>query len=259
LKEGNACARIGYSNDNPIGTGWNEFDTAGDIKNFNAGNNEIWMVNVHNEVYRRTDVDHTVEAYSTGTEWEQVLGLQSFVTTAEDSVTWAIDAEGEVWRWKGGLITIEEIINNVDHEWTHIPQKQLIRLDVGYNSQVVGIEDQGGNVLFRTGVTQDSVSGDNWDVLGNGFTDVTMCRNGFIWATDGQTVQFRTGIVDEVNNQGQGWEIVDNLVVTSMNCGFRGALWVTTAAGTVQMRENVNSYNWKGTSWMNIALPQVNG
>jgi len=25
------------------------------------------------------------------------------------------------------------------------------------------------------------------------------------------------------------------------------------------MRENVNSKNWDGTSWMTIALPQVNG
>jgi hypothetical protein len=39
------------------------------IKNFNAGNNEIWMVNVHNEVYQRVGVDHTAEPYSVGTEW----------------------------------------------------------------------------------------------------------------------------------------------------------------------------------------------
>jgi hypothetical protein len=185
LREGNACARIGYSADEPIGTGWKEFDTSKTVKNFNAGNNEIWMVNVHNEVYRRDGVDHTAKPYEAGTSWKQVLGTQSFVTTAEDGVTWAIDAEGEVWRWDGGVITMEAIVNNVEDDWVHIAEKQLIKVDVGYNSQVVGIESVQGNALFRTGVTESVVSGDNWALLGNGFTDVTMCRNGLMWATDG--------------------------------------------------------------------------
>jgi hypothetical protein len=117
LRGSTACARIGYSDQNPTGTGWNEFDTTNTIKNFNAGNNEIWMVNVHNEVYRRVGVDQTNSAYDAGNEWTQVLGVQSFVTTAEDAVVWAIDDEGEVWRWGQGAITIEDIINNVDHQW----------------------------------------------------------------------------------------------------------------------------------------------
>jgi hypothetical protein len=55
LRGSTACARIGYSDQNPTGTGWNEFDTTNTIKNFNAGNNEIWMVNVHNEVFQIVD------------------------------------------------------------------------------------------------------------------------------------------------------------------------------------------------------------
>jgi len=46
-----ACARIGYSADMPHGDGFDCFDVSGEVKNFNAGNHEIWMVNVHNEVY----------------------------------------------------------------------------------------------------------------------------------------------------------------------------------------------------------------
>jgi len=69
LNGGNACARTGYSTESPSGTGWNVFDQSGLIKNFNAGNNEIWMVNVHHEVYQRVGVDHAAEPYSVGTEW----------------------------------------------------------------------------------------------------------------------------------------------------------------------------------------------
>jgi hypothetical protein len=185
LRDGNACARTGYSVENPTGDAWNEFDNSGMIKNFNAGHNEIWMVNVHNEVYQRVGVDHTAAPYAVGTEWNQVPGEQSFVTTAEEGVVWAIDAEGEVWRWRGGEITVEEIVNNVEHGWTHVPERQLIKLDVGYNSQVVGIEENNGNALFRVGVTPENVMGTDWVALGEGFTDVTMCRNGLMWATNG--------------------------------------------------------------------------
>jgi len=107
----------------------------------------------------------------------------TYIATAEQSVVWAIDVDGEVWRWNGGEITIEAIVNNVDHGWTHVSEKQLIKVDVGYNSQVVGIEEERGEALFRTGVTPEVVMGNDWSSLGNGFTDVTMCRNGLIWAT----------------------------------------------------------------------------
>ena len=188
LRNGKACARIGYDVDNTVGNAWSEFDTSMTIKNFNAGNNEIWMVNLHHEVYRRTGVDHAANPWETGVAWEAVAGPQAFVATAEEGITWAIDAEGEVWRWKQGLITIEQVIDNVAHEWEHIAERQLIRVDVGGpTSTVVGIE-QGGNALFRTGVKHDSPKGDNWAELGTGFTDITACRNRAIWATDGQTV-----------------------------------------------------------------------
>jgi hypothetical protein len=98
--------------------------------------------------------------------------------------------------------------------------------------------------------------GTDWTTLGEGFTDITMCRNGLIWATNGETVSFRAGIIDEVNNQGSSWEVVGDLAATSINCGYRARLWATTAAGAVMMRENVNNRNWKGDGWRTIAGPE---
>jgi len=93
-----------------------------------------------------------MSSYNQGTHWEQVYGEHSMVTTAEEGIVWAIDAHGQTWRWNEGQISLEEIIDNADHEWTWIEHEQLIRVDVGYNSQVVGIKDN-GDALFRTGVT----------------------------------------------------------------------------------------------------------
>jgi hypothetical protein len=121
-----------------------------EIKNFNAGNGEIWMVNVHNEVYRRAGVN--MAEYNPGAVWEQVYGEHSMVTTAEEGVVWAIDAHGQTWRWNSGEISLEEIIDNTDHDWTWIDPEQLTRVDVGYNSQVVGI-DTAGSAKWRVGVT----------------------------------------------------------------------------------------------------------
>jgi hypothetical protein len=257
MRNGEACARVGYSTEMPAGEGWDCFDASGSIKNFNAGNNEIWMVNVHNEVYERVAV--VGEAYSAGTSWSQVPGEQTYVTAAEETVVWAIDTEGEVWRWLGGEITLEGIVDNVEHGWTHVPQRQLVRVDVGYNAQVVGLEQGTGNALFRTGITPENVMGDDWAVMESGFTDVTMCSNGLMWATNGESLSFRVGVVDMENAQGTSWAVEDNNEYTSINCGFRARLWATTADGAVIRRTNVNSYNWKGDGWSTVTGPTVGG
>lgn len=93
--------------------------------------------------------------------------------------------------------------------------------------------------------------GTDWSVLGSGFTDVTMCQNGLIWGTDGSTIKFRTGIVDQVNNQGTGWEDVDSMSVWSINCGYRGRVWVVSDGNLVR-RSGVNSIAQKGTAWNNL-------
>jgi len=233
LKNGQACSRNECFNT----------DLEGPVKNFNAGNNEIWMVNVHNEVYsRKTDE----------TAWTPRPGHQAFVTVAETEVVWAIDAVNEVWRWDDGDITLEEIVDNVQcGGWTHVEQRQLVKLDVGYNAQVVGIEEGTGNAVFRTGVTPENVMGDDWFVLGSGYTEATMCANGLMWATTGDSLEFRVGIVAMDTPEGTDFDqlVEDDNQYTSISCGYRARLWATTANGNVIRRTNINSYNWRGDDW----------
>ncbi len=175
-----------------MGTTFSVFDTSGIISNFNVGHDEMWMVNIHYEVYRRAGmVEHDY-----GTSWEEVPGEMRFVSTAEEGITWGIDPEGEVWRWLEGEISIEEIVDNTHHHWIHVPEKQLIKLDVGYNSEVVGIEEDNGDALYREGVTPETVMGTGWSSLGSGYNDVTVCANGQIWASkaEDKDMYFRTGI-----------------------------------------------------------------
>jgi hypothetical protein len=101
-----ACARTGYSKQEPSGNAFSCFDTSGSVKNFNAGHNEIWMVNVHNEVYKRIGVDHAQTPYGVGHEWMQIAGEMTYVATAEEGIVWGIDVDGEVWRYDGGEISI---------------------------------------------------------------------------------------------------------------------------------------------------------
>jgi len=98
--------------------------------------------------------------------------------------------------------------------------------------------------MFRTGITPENVMGDDWSVLGSGYTDVTMCANGLMWATNGQSLQFRVGVVDMENAQGTEWAELDSQQYTSINCGYRARLWATTTDGAVLRRTNVNSFNW---------------
>jgi hypothetical protein len=100
--------------------GW---EGAWDIKNYNVGNNEFWMVNVHHEVYRRTGLDQEAAPWGTGTDWDQVPGEMIYVATAEEGIVWGIDTDGEVWRWLEGEISIEEIVDNTEHHWIHVPEK----------------------------------------------------------------------------------------------------------------------------------------
>lgn len=164
--EGNGCAaraRNGYPDDSEKGTGWTDWDTTSEsmFKNFNAGHDEIWMVNVHNEVFRREGVNHETTPWGTGTGWEEVPGEMSFVATAEEGITWGIDVDGEVWRWIGGEISVEVVVNNIDHGWTLVENKKLLEVDVGHNAQVVGVNSM-DQAFFRKGITEELPMGDDW-------------------------------------------------------------------------------------------------
>jgi hypothetical protein len=88
---------------------------------------------------------------------------------------------------KTGTIDDARIIQNADEGWTLVPNVHLIEVDVGFRSQVVGL-DNGGDVFFRTDITEDSPMGSNWyGILDGGDSNgentpsmksVTMCANG---------------------------------------------------------------------------------
>jgi hypothetical protein len=102
--------------------------------------------------------------------------------------------------------------------------------------------------------------GTEWAVLDSGFTDITVCATGHIWATNGETVSFRAGIEGSheghlERSMGVSWLTIGDMAATSINCGQRGQIWVTTTSGEVQVRENVNSFNWQGDGWKVLDLP----
>jgi hypothetical protein len=208
------------------------FDTTGSIKNFNAGNNEIWMVNVHNEVYQREGVDHAQTPYGTGFGWNQIPGDMTYVATAEEGIVWGIDVDGEVWRYDGGDISIQVVINNIDHGWTLVEGAKLLEVDVGYNAQVVGSNNQ-QQAFFRNGITEDTPMGSGWFQFEDQFEHIVMCGNGQIFAISSadQHVYYRTQVDDE-NLTGSTWVPVDatasDMRYKQLTCGKRGQLLVVS-------------------------------
>lgn len=45
----------------------------------------------------------------------------AYVATAEQGIVWALDGEGNVWVLNEGTISIEEVIDNAEHDWVLIP------------------------------------------------------------------------------------------------------------------------------------------
>lgn len=167
------------------------------------------MVNVHNEVYQRKGLDQDQHPYGVGNEWDQILGVMTYVATAEQGIVWGIDPVGEVWRYDGGDISIQEVINNVDHGWKLIADAKMIEVDVGYNAQVVATNNQ-GQTFFRNGITDDVPEGTSWFQFEDEMAHIVMCGNGQIFAigkADAQ-VYFRTDVDDE-NLKGSAWAKVD--------------------------------------------------
>jgi hypothetical protein len=187
----------------------------------------------------------------------------TFVATAEEGITWGIDVDGEVWRWLEGEISIEEVVDNVDHHWIHVPERKLIAVDVGYNSEVLGIEANTGDVLFREGITADKVMGTGWASIGTDCIDATVCDNGQMWASRTTDMLFRTGIVLGVTNQGSDWGLLApsglDGFFKSISCGSKGKLVVVSSDSNMYYRTEVNALNWQGTNWeyMDTGFKQV--
>jgi hypothetical protein len=62
--------RVGYSETNSYGTTLGYVDGPKSYKYVSSGgNNTLWMVNIHNEVYQRVGMDTGKNKYGYGTLW----------------------------------------------------------------------------------------------------------------------------------------------------------------------------------------------
>jgi hypothetical protein len=121
------------------------------FKHIDAGNNELWAVNVFNEIYRRHGKEDVSNVETVGESWKQYTGTMIFAQSAEEGVVWALDDENDVWVLKTGKITVEEQIHN-DEWWTPVTDHKLVYVDVGRQGQLVGLKDSGCS-FWRKGIT----------------------------------------------------------------------------------------------------------
>lgn len=160
VRDGRSDAEESY---NMKGDGWTVIDST-PFKWMDAGNNELWGINRYHEVYQRLELNDNDKI---GKSWKQVPGDMSKLSSAEKGIVWAVDSgkgsEAEIWVLKVGSITVQKIIENERLGWTLV-EKKLVKVDVGYNSQVVGLDD-GQDAFFRTGVTKANPMGDGWEVF----------------------------------------------------------------------------------------------
>jgi hypothetical protein len=75
----------------------------------------------------------------------------TYVSTAEESIVWAIDDDHDVWVLKAGTISVETVITN-DPDWTLIADTKLVYVDVGRQGQLVGLAESGCS-FWRRGIT----------------------------------------------------------------------------------------------------------
>jgi hypothetical protein len=71
LSGGKLFFREGRTDTDAVGTAWTAFEqTPMRFKHIDAGNNELWAVNVYNEIYRRHGTDGESSIDSVGHAWK---------------------------------------------------------------------------------------------------------------------------------------------------------------------------------------------
>jgi hypothetical protein len=135
----------------------------GRFKQINCGNWMLVGVTAYNEVYFRQNY---AESTPNGDDWEQLSGSMAFVSTAEESIVWALDQSGSLWVLDGGDISVVSVIHNEDEGWTKVEDGKLVQVDVGRNGHLIG-RFTDGLTYFRTGITTDAPMGAGWSQLAN--------------------------------------------------------------------------------------------
>jgi hypothetical protein len=79
LSEGQLFFREGRSETDAVGTAWTPFPgTTQRFKHIDAGNNELWAVNIFNEIYRRHGDQGVSSIQGVGVSWKQYTGTMIF-------------------------------------------------------------------------------------------------------------------------------------------------------------------------------------
>jgi hypothetical protein len=68
------------------------------FKQMDAGKDQLFAVDVHNQVFGRKDYSGELKEGSSDNDfnamWEQLGGSMSFVSTAEERILWGLDSDG---------------------------------------------------------------------------------------------------------------------------------------------------------------------
>jgi hypothetical protein len=190
-----------------------------------------------------------------GVDWLQRESFMAYVSTAEEGIVWALDEEGEVWILDSGTISIDDTVPNDQLGWTHAPDALLMQVDVGYNSQVAGV-DSAGKVYWRTGVTDGNFGGDGWTTLADSpaMVHVTVCDTGVFWGnTADHKVYYRSGVNDDTP-MGNAWvEVTSDMHnLRQISCGYRGYVVGRNDANKIIMRREQTATNPAGNLWAEI-------
>jgi hypothetical protein len=177
----------------------------------------------------------------------------AYVSTAEEGIVWSLDEKGEVWVLKTGSISKDDFVPNDELGWTHAPDALLIQVDVGYNSQVAGVDDE-GVVYWRTGITDGNFGGDGWTTFEDGtplMSHVTVCDTGNFWGTTLDHTVYMRGNVNDDTPMGDSWMEVssDMYNLRQVSCGRRGWVVGRTTENRMVFRGEVHADNDMGNFW----------
>jgi len=224
----------------------------GRMKQVEVGRSQVWGINKWNEIwYREQCTEGQQDCDLTTTEWTSEPGVLSWIAASQKELVWGIgacDGVNKVW--------FQGTIEGDTGEWIAVPPQKMIKLDVGRDGNVVGL-DENAEIWWRTGISPVLKQGSTWDSQGNKGTfdafDVTICTTGnsFARGTDNQ-FYVRTGVRQD-NLRGIGWTVMTGSDIQGpayLTCGLNGDLWtLETTNGKLYRRIGVTRHDPDGDSW----------
>jgi len=94
------------------------------------------------------------------TDWTNEPGTLIWIACTQRTVVWGLDEDNEIWFHTAGQIEIGDELTDV--VWDPVPGKKMIKLDVGRDGSVVGL-DENAEVWWRMNITPTERKGDSWE------------------------------------------------------------------------------------------------